>query len=204
MIRLAERMGSIMMPRSHLQGALVRGAFRCLGLYPPARDYVATMKFKPKPRFVDGLVEGNSSSAAGPLVGSLFPQPLVEQPGRQPAAARRVAAGPSGNRGVRRGRGNGGNTEASRGIRGSGGVFLRPDSGMVQGVCFRHPHGSRCEPDPAGTGIPALPGSRHAAQARPVRCRVEAGAAPGGTRRDCQGTGVEPLIGSRSTDRLHR
>ena len=80
MIRLAERMGSIMMPRSHLQGALVRGAFRCLGLYPPARDYLAAMKFKPRPRFADGLVEGNSSSAAGPLIGSLFPQPLVEQP----------------------------------------------------------------------------------------------------------------------------
>lgn len=80
MIRLAEQMGSIMMPRSRPQGALVRGAFRCLGLYPSARDYLATMKFKPKPRFTGGLVERDTGTAAGPLVGSLFPQPLVEQP----------------------------------------------------------------------------------------------------------------------------
>ena len=80
MIRLAERMGSIMMPRSRLQGALVRGAFHCLGLYPSARDYLATMRFKPKPKFTGGLVERGAGTAAGPLAGSLFPQPLVEQP----------------------------------------------------------------------------------------------------------------------------
>ena len=80
MIRLAERMGGVMMPGSRLQGALVRSAFRCLGLYPPARDYFATMRFKPRPVFSSGLVEERTRSPAGSLTGSLFPQPLVEQP----------------------------------------------------------------------------------------------------------------------------
>ena len=80
MIRLAERMGSVMMPRSRLQGALVRGGFRFLGLYPPARDYLAAMKFKPRPRFASGLVETHAGHSAGTLTGCLFPQPLVEQP----------------------------------------------------------------------------------------------------------------------------
>ena len=80
MIRLAERMGSVMMPRSRLQGALVRGGFRFLGLYPPARDFLAAMKFKPRPRFASGLVESSAGHSAGTLTGCLFPQPLVEQP----------------------------------------------------------------------------------------------------------------------------
>ena len=80
MIKLAERMGAVMMPTSRLQGALVRAAFRCLGLFPPAREYFAQMKFKPKPKFVSGLVVKDGRPQAWTIVGSLFPQPLVELP----------------------------------------------------------------------------------------------------------------------------
>ncbi len=78
MIQLALRMGRIMMPRSALGGALIRGAFGLLGVYPPARDYFVQMKYKPKPRFRAGLIrplDGGGLEQA--VVGRMIPQPLT-------------------------------------------------------------------------------------------------------------------------------
>ncbi|MGY9034701.1 MAG: bifunctional 3-(3-hydroxy-phenyl)propionate/3-hydroxycinnamic acid hydroxylase [Rhodobacterales bacterium] len=76
MINLALRMGQIMMPSSRVQGALIRGGFRVLGLYPPAKDYFSQMRYKPKPRFKDGLVWQSMDTEN--IVGQMFPQPVVE------------------------------------------------------------------------------------------------------------------------------
>ena len=83
MIELALTMGRVMMPTSHLQGALVRTGFRILSLYPPIRDYFAQMRYKPKPRFIAGLQKPDGRSAKTTMVGRLFPQPEVEDIKRQ-------------------------------------------------------------------------------------------------------------------------
>jgi 3-(3-hydroxy-phenyl)propionate hydroxylase len=78
LIQMAVRMGHVMMPRSPLKGFATRALFRALSLYPPARDYVMQMKYKPKPHYGGGWVVGE----AGPgLRGRMFPQPTVEKDG---------------------------------------------------------------------------------------------------------------------------
>ncbi|TWT08760.1 bifunctional 3-(3-hydroxy-phenyl)propionate/3-hydroxycinnamic acid hydroxylase [Reyranella sp. CPCC 100927] len=77
MIRLALRMGRIMAPRRWLSGFLVQTGFLALKACPPAHDYVAQMKYKPKPRFAAGFVVPDGRSARRTLVGRLFPQPFV-------------------------------------------------------------------------------------------------------------------------------
>lgn len=82
MIQLALRMGKVMMPTSRLAGTAIRTGFRLLGLYPPARDYFAQMKYKPKPRFADGLLWADGRTAAQTIVGRMIPQPLVDTTAR--------------------------------------------------------------------------------------------------------------------------
>ncbi|WP_108663141.1 bifunctional 3-(3-hydroxy-phenyl)propionate/3-hydroxycinnamic acid hydroxylase [Acuticoccus kandeliae] len=77
MIDLALSMGRVMMPRSRLRAALTRTGFRLLGLYKPARDYVSQMRYKPKPRFREGLLWPDEADGRD-IVGRLFPQPIVE------------------------------------------------------------------------------------------------------------------------------
>lgn len=78
MIKLALRMGQVMTPTSAVQGALVRAGFRALNLYRPASEYVAQMRYKPKPRFKEGLLEPDGRSGGKTMVGRLLPQPWVE------------------------------------------------------------------------------------------------------------------------------
>lgn len=77
MIRLAMRMGKVMMPRSAWSAFGLQASFRLLGLVPPARSYFAEMKYKPKPRFASGFLVRTENRTAGRLVGRLFPQPEV-------------------------------------------------------------------------------------------------------------------------------
>ena len=78
MIKLAKQMGQIMMPTSQLQGALVRGAFYALGIYPPARDYFSQMRYKPKPRFKEGLIWPDRKTPKYSVIGQMIVQPIVE------------------------------------------------------------------------------------------------------------------------------
>lgn len=92
LIGMALRIGRFMQPKSRLSAMLMQGALRLAGLYPPARDYVLQLKFKPRPRFVDGFfVPGGEPD--GVRAGQLFPQPVLTD-----AAGARVllddAAGP--------------------------------------------------------------------------------------------------------------
>ncbi|GGE96494.1 bifunctional 3-(3-hydroxy-phenyl)propionate/3-hydroxycinnamic acid hydroxylase [Sphingomonas prati] len=81
MIQLALRMGRIMGPRNRMVGLATRTAFTALGLWPVARDYLAQMKYKPKPRFASGFLLPDGLKGRHTLVGRLLPQPLVERPG---------------------------------------------------------------------------------------------------------------------------
>ncbi|QSY98013.1 bifunctional 3-(3-hydroxy-phenyl)propionate/3-hydroxycinnamic acid hydroxylase (plasmid) [Rhizobium bangladeshense] len=82
MIELALRMGRVMMPENATKALLTRIAFRALGFYPPARDYFAQMRYKPKPRFRQGLLWPDGLSEKATIVGRLIPQPLVDDAGR--------------------------------------------------------------------------------------------------------------------------
>ena len=77
MIRLALRMGKIMAPSTWLSGFLTQTLFRLLTIWPPARDYVTQMKYKPAPRFRSGFLIHDAKSARKTLVGRLIPQPRV-------------------------------------------------------------------------------------------------------------------------------
>lgn len=77
MIELALRMGKIMMPASVPRGKLIRMGFRFLGLYGPARDYFAQMKYKPKPKFSAGLIRSAPKIPGAGAIGRMIPQPLV-------------------------------------------------------------------------------------------------------------------------------
>jgi 3-(3-hydroxy-phenyl)propionate hydroxylase len=83
MIELALRMGQVMIPASRLRGALIRAAFRLLGLYRPAKDYFAQMKYKPKPRFAAGLIRPEGRPRHTIVVGRMIPQPIVTTPERK-------------------------------------------------------------------------------------------------------------------------
>lgn len=76
MIGLALRMGRIMSPPSRLHGALTQAGFLALNVWPPARDYVAQMKYKPPPRFNAGFLIPDGKGRRS-LVGRLLPQPAV-------------------------------------------------------------------------------------------------------------------------------
>lgn len=76
LIKLALNLGVVMAPASTLRAKLITSTFRVIGLIPPLRDYFLQMKFKPKPRFTQGLVL--SQGKAGNLrAGTMFPQPTL-------------------------------------------------------------------------------------------------------------------------------
>jgi 3-(3-hydroxy-phenyl)propionate hydroxylase len=90
MIELALRMGQIMMPNNAVEAFLTRSALRVLGLYPPARDYFTQMRYKPKPRFRQGLLWPDGRSEKATMVGRLVPQPIVEDKNRSRVLLDRV------------------------------------------------------------------------------------------------------------------
>jgi 3-(3-hydroxy-phenyl)propionate hydroxylase len=76
LIKLALNLGVVMAPASALHAKLITSTFRVIGLIPPLRDYFLQMKFKPKPRFTQGLVL--SQGKAGNLrAGTMLPQPTL-------------------------------------------------------------------------------------------------------------------------------
>jgi 3-(3-hydroxy-phenyl)propionate hydroxylase len=49
-----------------------------LNVWPPARSYIAEMKYKPKPRITDGFLVPDGAGARHTLVGRLIPQPVAQ------------------------------------------------------------------------------------------------------------------------------
>ncbi len=76
LIKLALNLGVVMAPASALQAKFISGTFRIIGLIPPLRDYFLQMKFKPKPRFTQGLVL-SKGKAGGLRAGTMLPQPTL-------------------------------------------------------------------------------------------------------------------------------
>ena len=81
LIEMAMRIGRFMMPTGAVQAFLMQNLMRLLSIFPPARDYVMQMKFKPRPRYGAGFVVPDGASEADSLSGRLFLQPQVESPG---------------------------------------------------------------------------------------------------------------------------
>ena len=81
LIEMAMKIGRFMMPTGAVQAFLMQNFLRLLSVFPPARDYVMQMKFKPRPRFHAGFVLPDGRSEAESLSGRLFVQPRVELPG---------------------------------------------------------------------------------------------------------------------------
>lgn len=71
------------MPVSVPRGAMIRAGFRLLGLYGPARDYFAQMRYKPKPKFAAGLIRPVLSGPGAAAIGRMIPQPIVATLDRQ-------------------------------------------------------------------------------------------------------------------------
>lgn len=81
LIRMALRIGAFMQPKSRWSARLMQGALRAISLYPPARDYVLQLKFKPKPRFKAGFFVPDAAPLDAMRAGQLMVQPRVELPG---------------------------------------------------------------------------------------------------------------------------
>lgn len=74
-IRLSVRLGSIMMT-TNSRRARLRDASLAVGMaLPPVRRYLTEMRYKPPPRYKDGLLVGSSEDED--LVGRMLPQPRV-------------------------------------------------------------------------------------------------------------------------------
>jgi 3-(3-hydroxy-phenyl)propionate hydroxylase len=80
MIKLALLMGRVMSPSSWLGGFLTQSAFLALNIWPPARDYMMQMKYKPAPCFNTGFLVPDGKGRRT-LVGRLLPQPRIRMRG---------------------------------------------------------------------------------------------------------------------------
>jgi 3-(3-hydroxy-phenyl)propionate hydroxylase len=81
MIQLAVTMGEIIMPVNSEDRALRGALFAKLNHFPGGRDFLVGMKFKPRPRYDDGVFVGlQRPEVPASLVGSMIPQPRVRTP----------------------------------------------------------------------------------------------------------------------------
>ncbi|GGB84531.1 3-(3-hydroxy-phenyl)propionate/3-hydroxycinnamic acid hydroxylase [Marinobacterium zhoushanense] len=85
LIEMAAILGRFMMPPTMFQARLMQAGMRLLSLYPPARDYVTQMRYKPKPRFTSGWFLSDGLSAKKTRSGRMIAQPALEDPQRHVA-----------------------------------------------------------------------------------------------------------------------
>lgn len=81
MVQLAVAMGEVVMPVGR-EKALMRDALMFgLERFPAARDFILNMRFKPPPRYADGVFLGLDDLAQPPasLIGRMLPNPLVTE-----------------------------------------------------------------------------------------------------------------------------
>jgi 3-(3-hydroxy-phenyl)propionate hydroxylase len=77
MVSFATRIGAMYQPRNRGTEIVRDAFFRGAQLIPGARDYILQMKYKPAPRYVDGVVVRPDTRDTASPVGRLFPQPSV-------------------------------------------------------------------------------------------------------------------------------
>jgi 3-(3-hydroxy-phenyl)propionate hydroxylase len=78
MIDLADQFGAVLSVRSPALAWLRDRVFLALRHLPPVRDYVLQFRFKPMPRFTQGVVLNSGQARQDNAVGRMFIQPLVE------------------------------------------------------------------------------------------------------------------------------
>jgi 3-(3-hydroxy-phenyl)propionate hydroxylase len=81
MIELADLFGAVLSVTSPWQAWLRDRALLALRRLPALRDYVLQMRFKPMPRFSEGMVLNNTDPLQAQAVGRMFIQPKVETAG---------------------------------------------------------------------------------------------------------------------------
>ena len=75
MIQLAVAMGDIVMPRDHSDITFRNSLVKWMDRFPAAREFITQMKFKPPPRYTDGIfVNLDDQEFTGSLVGQMLPQ----------------------------------------------------------------------------------------------------------------------------------
>jgi 3-(3-hydroxy-phenyl)propionate hydroxylase len=79
LIRLALHLGEVMAPRTPLHAWAISTFFTLAAYVPPVRDYFLQMRFKPKPRYTQGLLISTTSASPADLRGTMLPQPSVTQ-----------------------------------------------------------------------------------------------------------------------------
>ncbi|AMS45514.1 bifunctional 3-(3-hydroxy-phenyl)propionate/3-hydroxycinnamic acid hydroxylase [Aminobacter aminovorans] len=77
MINLSTTVGRIFSPTSRILAKLRDVIFSMLNWLPPVRDYVVQMRFKPMPKYEEGVVVPSARSRGASPVGKLFIQPKV-------------------------------------------------------------------------------------------------------------------------------
>jgi len=83
MVNIATMFGRLYAPGSRILEVARDLFFRLVQHLPQLRDYVLQMKFKPMPRYTEGLVLDPGSGAGEAVVGRMFMQPLVETSDRR-------------------------------------------------------------------------------------------------------------------------
>jgi 3-(3-hydroxy-phenyl)propionate hydroxylase len=87
MIQLAVAMGSIVMPSGRDQIVFRDLLLKALAPFPNVRDYLIQMRFKPKPRYGQGLfLDLGAPLFEASLVGEMIPQPWIRDLGRLDSA----------------------------------------------------------------------------------------------------------------------
>jgi 3-(3-hydroxy-phenyl)propionate hydroxylase len=77
MVRFATRIGAMYRPRNIVTERVRDVVFRGIQLFPGGRDYILQMKYKPMPRYTEGVVAGVDRRDRNDPVGRMFPQPDV-------------------------------------------------------------------------------------------------------------------------------
>jgi 3-(3-hydroxy-phenyl)propionate hydroxylase len=83
MVQIASTFGRLYAPGNRIAEFLRDTLFRVVQTFPSARDYIMQMRFKPMPRYTDGLVLHRHPIAKSSPVGRMFMQPLVETADRK-------------------------------------------------------------------------------------------------------------------------
>jgi len=78
MIELADMFGSVLSQRNRLLAWLRDRFFMSIRNIPRVRDYVLQMRFKPMPRFTEGVLHASGDPTRDEHVGRMFIQPVVE------------------------------------------------------------------------------------------------------------------------------
>jgi len=79
MVNFATWIGKLYQPRNRFTEMLRDAFFDLAQAFPPVRDYILQLRFKPMPKYRRGMVlPKNSPAGAHPSVGTMFMQPHVE------------------------------------------------------------------------------------------------------------------------------